>query len=80
MSDELKEEMATYEAHLPEWTEQEGRFVVIRGTEVVDFFETYEKALRTGYVRFGVVPFLVKQVRRKRQALFVTRMVAPHMP
>ena len=77
MTDELADEVATYNANLPQWAEHEGQYVLIHGTEVVGFFDAYEKALSAGYERFGLAPFLVKRVLRQQQAHFVSRMVAP---
>ncbi len=59
----LEEEMRTYEAKRAELHQHEGKFVLIRGAEVVDLFSAYEDAIKDGYRRFGVdTPFLVKQV------------------
>jgi hypothetical protein len=57
----LTEEMATYDAHLSEWVDREGQFVLIKGGDVLGFFEHYENALEAGYERFGVGPFAIKQ-------------------
>src|SRR4051794_40631688 len=62
-STSLAEEWAIYQANLPGWLEEhEGEHVLIKGSEVVGFFEDREEALMTGYARFGLVPLLVKQV------------------
>jgi hypothetical protein len=59
----LNREQAVYEADLPRWVqEHEGAHVLIKGDEVVGFYETRDEALATGYARFGVVPLFVKQV------------------
>lgn len=79
MTDELTDELATYNANLSQWAEYEGQYVLIHGTQVVGFHEAYEKALRAGYERFGLAPFLVKRVLRQHQAHFVSRMVAPQL-
>ena len=76
--EELAEEIRTYNTRLAEWADREGQFVLIGGTEVCGFFETYEEALAEGYGRFGLVPFLVKKVLRHQRAHFVTRLVAPY--
>ncbi|HXC24881.1 MAG TPA: hypothetical protein VNU46_03125 [Gemmatimonadaceae bacterium] len=76
----LETELATYTKHLPEWREQEGRFVLIHGDAVVDFFGDYRDALRAGYRQFGLEPFLVKQVHQIEQVQFVSRSVDPTTP
>jgi hypothetical protein len=60
----LERELATYQAHLIDLVADEGRFVVIRGEEILGPFVSYEDALGAGYERFGPVEFLVKQVWR----------------
>ena len=55
----------------------EGKFVLIRAKEVVDFYDDYTDAVRAGYERFGIIPFLVKKVAQQRQAQNITRLYAP---
>jgi hypothetical protein len=73
----LEKEIATYNARLPELREKEGRFVLIQGEEVVDFFSTYEDAIKSGYQRFQLTPFLVKRVLHTEPILFITRHIVP---
>jgi hypothetical protein len=40
----------------------EGKFVLIKGDEIVGIYPTHEEAERAGYERFVVVPFLVQQI------------------
>ena len=77
--EKLHEELQTYETHLEEWAEDQEKFVLIHGSEIVGLFSTYEDALNEGYGRFGLVPFLVKQISQKRQAHFVSRLFAPNI-
>jgi hypothetical protein len=59
----LRREQAVYEAHLPRWLQDhEGAHVLIKGGEIVGFYQTRDEALTAGYTRFGVVPLFVKQV------------------
>jgi hypothetical protein len=58
----LEAELDVFEAHLPGWVEREGQHVLIKGEEIVGFFPTREEALVDGFSRFGIVPFLVKQI------------------
>jgi hypothetical protein len=73
MSTHLEQEIETYNTKLPELLKQEGRFVLIRGEEVVDFFDTYDDALNAGYKAFKLSPFLVKRVAPMEQTYFFTR-------
>jgi len=59
----LKKELEIYEAQKAELLgRSKGKFVLIKGEEVIDIFDTEIDAIRQGYERFGNVPFLVKQI------------------
>ena len=59
----LSREQAAYEAHLPRWLQEHGAaHVLIKGDEVVGFYQTRDEALEAGYAQFGIVPLFVKQV------------------
>lgn len=59
----LGRELARYEAERAGWLpEHEGEYVLIKGDDVLGFFETRDQALSSGYARFGVVPLFVHQV------------------
>jgi hypothetical protein len=73
----LAEEMMTYRDHLPELLRgQEGRYVLIKGREVVGVFTDRSAALREGYLRWGVVPFLVRQISASGPVVYLPN-VAP---
>jgi len=69
----LERELNAYNRELPRLLEQEGKFVLVRGDEVVGVFDTYEDALKVGYERFRLEPFMVKRVEPPESALFLTR-------
>ncbi|MCY4075079.1 MAG: hypothetical protein OXH04_06585 [Acidobacteria bacterium] len=76
----LADEWRLYEEHAAEWNaEHSGEFVVIGAkTEVLGFYKTYDEALRVGYARFGVAPFLAQLVQAPdAPAQFISRRVAP---
>ncbi|KUY70841.1 hypothetical protein [Burkholderia sp. RF4-BP95] len=73
MAAELEQELATYKRLLPELLNDEGKFVLIKKNEVVEKFDSYEDALKIGYQRFGLEPFLVKQISRLEPAANFTR-------
>jgi hypothetical protein len=58
----LEQEIATYNRHLPELLGQQGKFVLIKGTEIAGTFDSYQDALTAGYQRFQLNSFLVKQI------------------
>jgi len=62
----LEKELETYKAKLPELKGSEGKFVLIKGAELVDTFTSYEDAIKEGYARFHLEPFLVKQVQSSK--------------
>ena len=76
----LEKELATYRQKLPELKGNEGKFVLIHGEDVVDTFTAYEDAIKEGYARFKLEPFLVKQIHAVEQVQFVTRFFAPACP
>lgn len=69
----LEKELATYERNLPSLQSQEGKFVLIKGDDVIDVYETYEDALKIGYSKFLLEPFLIKQIQIVEQIQYFTR-------
>lgn len=75
----LEKEMATYDKHLPEMAAHAGKFVLIHGEEIVDFFSSYEDAIKAGYQKFKLEPFFVRQVQVSAQVQFISRMFDPSL-
>lgn len=73
----LETELGVYRSKLPQWAEHEGKFVLIHGEEVVNFFSTYEDAIKVGYDKFKLEPFLVKQVQAVERVQFISRYIEP---
>ena len=73
----LEKELETYQKSLPELLSQEGKFALIHGGEVAGTYGTYEDALQVGYERFGLTPFLIKQIQTVERVQFFTRDIAP---
>jgi len=71
----LEKELETYRNKLPELQAEEGKFVLIKGGDVCGIFAAYEDALKEGYGRFGLEPFLVKEIHATEQVQFITRFV-----
>ena len=66
MENPLAVELAYYEEHRQELLEHhEGKFVLIKGGELVDAFDTAEAAYAEGVKRFGNAPMLIRQVLPK---------------
>jgi hypothetical protein len=71
-ADVLKTELETYAERKPELLESsEGKFVVIQRASIAGVWDTYEEALRAGYEKFGLAPFLVKQIERIETVKFI---------
>jgi hypothetical protein len=73
----FEQELAAYTAKLPEWEREAGKFAVIKGDRIEGVFDTYFDALKVGYDRFKLEPFLVKQISPVDLVLHFTRDLAP---
>ncbi|HCG03263.1 MAG TPA: hypothetical protein DEV93_22335 [Chloroflexi bacterium] len=68
----LARERACYASHLAEWlVTYPGRFVLVKGDELVGAFDTMEDALREGARRFGLQAFLVRRVVSEQEEVRV---------
>jgi len=73
----LEKELATYQAHLADLRQHEGKFVLIQGDSIIDLFVAYEDAINEGYRRFGLTPFLVKHIHAVEPVYYFTRPITP---
>ena len=71
----LATEKQVFEDNLPEWDEYAGKFVLIKDTDIVGFFDTYTDAIAQGYREFDLDPFFVAMVNRYESAQLVTRLI-----
>ena len=77
----LERELAVFADKLPEFKgEHQGKYVLIHGDSVVDFFSSYDDAIKAGYAQFKLEPFLVKQIQAMEHAHFISRMYDPCKP
>jgi hypothetical protein len=58
----LQKEIETYNARLPELLGSIGKFVLIKDDKIEGTYDTYADALKVGYERFQLQPFMVKQI------------------
>ncbi len=72
---EIAQEIATYRSRLPELLAHEGQFVLIKGDQVIGFFEDDSEAIREGRRRFGLVPILVKQIMAIEPVVYIPNVV-----
>jgi len=69
----LEKEIETYNRELPGLLAQQGKFVVIHEDKVIGVFVSYEDALKLGYEKCGLNPFLVKKIQAVEQVQFFSR-------
>lgn len=69
----LERELNTYALNLPKLAAQSGKFALIKDSTVEGTFDTYEDALKVGYSKFKLEPFLVKQIAPAERILAFSR-------
>ncbi len=69
----LEKELETFHRELPGLLDQEGKFVVICGDQIVGIYVSYEDALKVGYEKCGLKQFLVKKIQAVEQAQYFSR-------
>lgn len=75
----LEKELETFRELLPLLkAEYEGKFALVHGGDLIDLFASYEDAIKAGYSRFDLEPFLVKQIHGLERVQLITRLVAPN--
>src|ERR1039457_6298579 len=72
-SAKLNEERTTYDEHVSAISKNVGKHVLIHGSTIVDYFPSYEKALKAGYEMYGTKPFMVREVDAKNSPTTVLR-------
>ncbi len=64
----LTEELKMYEENKQELVKKaSGKYVLIKGSTIIDTFESEKDAIKAGIERFGNVPFLVKKIEEIEQ-------------
>lgn len=71
----LATEIKTYNSRLPDLLAHQGKFVLIKGEQIVSIFDSYQDALQAGYDKYGLESFLVKAISPAEQVSFFTRNV-----
>jgi len=69
----LEKELSVYDANLIDLLASEGKYVLIAGDQISGTFESYDAALAAGYERYGLEPFLVKQITRAEPIHYFSR-------
>lgn len=76
----LEKELEAYERLLPTLLAQEGKFALIIGEELVGTYDSYNDALKEGYERAKLTPFLVKKISSTEMISYFTRDISPACP
>lgn len=69
----LEREIQTFREQLSTLLQNEGKFALVHGEDVAGFFETYEDAIKAGYEKYGLEPFLVKKIQAMEEVQHFTR-------
>lgn len=72
----LEREMETFRRELPTLLQGEGnrgRFALVHGETVAGLYPTFDAALADGYDKFGLSPFLVKEVTEHEEPRYFSR-------
>jgi hypothetical protein len=69
----LEKELETYRLHRERLLADEGKFVVIHGESILGVFTSYEDALKAGYEKCKLEPFLVKKIQAVDPVHFISR-------
>ena len=73
----LEKELGAFRKNLPSLLKEEGRFALVHETSVEGTYDTYRDALKAGYTKFHLDPFLVKKVEAVESILRFNREICP---
>ena len=71
--DPLAKEIETYKNKLPEISGDAGKFVLISDDSIIGMYDSYQDALKAGYDKIGLKPFLVRRISSVETFSFFTR-------
>ncbi len=73
----LEIELKTFEKLKPQLLADEGKFAVISGEELLGIYSSYDDALKIGYEKCKLQPFLVKKILGMEPVNFFSRTLTP---
>ncbi len=76
----LAKELETFERHRGDLMKDAGKYALVHGEELAGVFESYGDAIRAGYEKFGLSPFLVKQILQQERILCFTKELGSNAP
>jgi hypothetical protein len=70
----LEKELEAFKKELPRLVaESQGKFALVQGDSVVGAFDTYEDAVKAGYDKFSLTPFMVKRIAQLERVQYFSR-------
>ena len=72
----LERELKTFQRELSSLLadpDNRGRFALVHGESLAGLYPSFEAALSAGYDRFGLEPFLVREVTDREQPRYFSR-------
>ncbi|MBI5794383.1 hypothetical protein HZA87_04890 [Candidatus Uhrbacteria bacterium] len=73
----LSQELTTYQSEKARLlAESNGKFVLVKGTDIIGVYVSQDDALQEGYRRFGNTEFLVKQITALEEFSNFSRAIA----
>ncbi len=79
----LERELETFLRELPRLLADpanRGRFALVHGDSVDSLWPTLEAGLEAGYLRFGVEPFMVKEITEHEETQYFSRNLFKRCP
>ncbi len=68
----LEQELAFFRENLPTWLQKHaGRVVLVKGRELIGFFDDEGKAMSEGARRFGLDSFLIRRIESTEQEICI---------
>jgi hypothetical protein len=71
MPETLEKEIIAYKNNLKTLLQNAGKYAVFSGDEMIGVYETYDEALKAGYEKAKLTPFLVKKITGTELVTFV---------
>lgn len=69
----LEKELETYNKMLPQLLQDEGKYALIFKANLIGTYGTYEDALKAGYEKAALEPFLVKKISSVETVSYFSR-------
>lgn len=69
----LEQELEVYKKHLSELLKDEGKYVLIFKEDIIGIFSAYDDALKCGYEKAKLDPFLVKKISGTETIAYFSR-------